>query len=290
MLKGDDIVGKAVLVYPTAEEIYKVQDLIFDYQRSQVIAFVVDAVGWRNEAKVLPWSGVQAVTPDAVVARSKNMIVEARQLFEIKQILQRDNINKGTPVRTTDGDNLGMVTDFYFDARTGAIEGYEVSGGMFADPKTGRSFLPVPGMLKLEEDTALVPPKIIELMKERGNRLSKPDDTNADTGPAPPRSWRQIKQASGGNWQDISTVSNQRENYQKPHLRENGTLVERTQGRRVHHPVRAENGSLVAAQGQIVTPKVIERARFYKKERELLKAVGLELENGSRTSPEKDSS
>lgn len=51
--------------------------------------------------------------------------------------------------------------------------------------------------------------------------------------------------------------------------------VEQAEGRRAQHLVRNEVGSILVAPGQIVTPVVVERAKFYHRERLLLQAVGL---------------
>lgn len=51
--------------------------------------------------------------------------------------------------------------------------------------------------------------------------------------------------------------------------------LEDARGRRVQWTVRASRGLIVAAAGQVVTQRVIDRARLYHKERGLLEAVGL---------------
>ena len=49
------------------------------------------------------------------------------------------------------------MVDLYFDETSGAIESYEVSGGIFADAYSGRSFVPAVQTLKIGEDYAFVP-------------------------------------------------------------------------------------------------------------------------------------
>ena len=65
------------------------------------------------------------------------------------------------------GRDLGTMTDLYFDDTTGAIEGYEVSGGLFADAYSSRSFVPAPDTLKIGEDIAFVPSETADLMQEQ---------------------------------------------------------------------------------------------------------------------------
>ncbi|HEY9597369.1 MAG TPA: hypothetical protein V6D33_06825, partial [Cyanophyceae cyanobacterium] len=53
--------------------------------------------------------------------------------------------------------------------------------------------------------------------------------------------------------------------------------IEQARGRRVLQTVRADDGLIIAASGQIVMEPVIDRARTYGKEAQLLNAVGLTL-------------
>ncbi len=64
---------------------------------------------------------------------------------------------RGTQIVTVCGQNLGRMVDLYFNEDTGEIEGYEVSGGIFADAYSGRSFVPAVQTLKIGEDYALFP-------------------------------------------------------------------------------------------------------------------------------------
>jgi hypothetical protein len=51
--------------------------------------------------------------------------------------------------------------------------------------------------------------------------------------------------------------------------------IEQSQGRRVNRMIFTPEGSVVAVEGQIVTPRVIERAKAHHQEQALLEAVGL---------------
>ena len=50
----------------------------------------------------------------------------------------------GTPVVTTVGERVGQIGDMYFDEESGAILGYEVSGGTLGDVLRGPPGCPVP--------------------------------------------------------------------------------------------------------------------------------------------------
>ncbi|MCZ7547206.1 MAG: PRC-barrel domain-containing protein [Anaerolineae bacterium] len=173
MLKGNDIVGKPVLDSNDHQPIKKVEELIFDPYHSQVLGFLLHKGGWAGGALALLWPNVLAVSPEAVITRSGDLIVEARWTVEIKRVLEVNERLMGRRMATTDGRDLGTVTDLFFDHQTGAIEGYEVAGGAFAGgafaaPST-RSFAPAPPQLTIEADAALVPPVVAQRMEERAD-------------------------------------------------------------------------------------------------------------------------
>jgi uncharacterized protein YrrD len=131
------------------------------------LGFLIDEGGWFSNAKVLPLNLVQAIGIDAVIVPSKDVIMPSSQYETIHRILESNNILNGTRIMTTDGRDLGILIDFYFDQKTGAVEGYEASGGLFADAYSGRSFVPAPQTLKIGEDVAFVPAATADLMAEQ---------------------------------------------------------------------------------------------------------------------------
>jgi uncharacterized protein YrrD len=167
MLKGRDILDKSVVSYDTGERFEKVKDLLFDQNNNQLIGLLLSEKEWFKSARVILLKDIQAVGPDAVIVPSQDAVLKAKDVPLINQILQRNNILKGTRIMTTDGQDLGTMIDLYFDERTGAVEGYEVSGGLFADAYSGRSFVPAIQTLKIGEDVAFVPSYTAEYMEEQ---------------------------------------------------------------------------------------------------------------------------
>jgi len=167
MRNGKGMIGKPVVAYDCGEEFRTIVDLIFDQEKNLLLGFLVDEGGWFNNALVLPLSKVQAIGSDAVIVPSKDTVSAASEFPDIQGILERDNILKGTKIMTTDGRDLGTMVDLYFDDLTGVIEGYEVSGGIFADAYSGRSFVPAPDTLKIGEDIAFVPSETADRMEEQ---------------------------------------------------------------------------------------------------------------------------
>ncbi len=167
MLNGKGMMGKPIVAYDSGEQFKNIVDLIFDQESNLLLGFLVDEGGWFSNALILPLASVQAIGVDAVIVASKSAIVPASEFPQIQRILERDNILKGTRIMTLDGRDLGTMEDLYFDEMNGLIEGYEVSGGIFADAYSGRSFVPAPDTLKIGEDIAFVPSETADLMEEQ---------------------------------------------------------------------------------------------------------------------------
>jgi uncharacterized protein YrrD len=167
MLKGRDILDKPIVSYDTGERFDKVKDLIFDQDNNQLLGLLIEESKLFRSAKVILLKDVKAIGPDAVIVPSKDSVVSSSEITVIEQILKRNNILKGTRIMTTDGRNLGSMIDLYFDEHNGSVEGYEVSGGLFADAYSGRSFVPAIQTLKIGEDVAFVPSQTADYMQEQ---------------------------------------------------------------------------------------------------------------------------
>jgi uncharacterized protein YrrD len=165
MRKGSDVIGKVIVTYDTGRKIDYIRDLIFDQKRNQLLGFLVEEKRLFRDAKVIPLQEVQAIGLDAIVIRSKASVVGASRIPAIQEILHHNNILKGTRILTTEGLDLGTLIDLFFDEQSGLVEGYEVSGGVFADAYSGRSFVPAPETLKIGSDVAFVPPETAQMME-----------------------------------------------------------------------------------------------------------------------------
>jgi uncharacterized protein YrrD len=364
MRKGKDIVGKPVVAYDSGEKIETIVDLIFDQYDNRLLGFLIDEGGWFSNAKVLPLNQVKAIGVDAVIIQSKESIALASDHDDIHKILENNNILNGTRIMTTDGRDLGTLIDFYFDETTGAVEGYEASGGLFADAYSGRSFVPAPQTLKIGEDVAFVPAETAGLMEEQVGGI-KAAMQNAN------EKIQETAQVAGGKLQETAQVAGEKiqETAQKAgdKLQEAGRVVsskvtdtivdpaaqkafaidkvaqktveapdggelvtegsiitagmcdtaeylgvldelyrsaggtltkplgkhidtavagltvEQAEGRRAQQAIYTSEGYIVVAQGQIVTTKVIDRAKANHQEAALLDSVGLSTSGAAQS-------
>jgi uncharacterized protein YrrD len=261
MRKGSDIVGKPIVAYDTGEKIGRVRDLIFDQERNYLVALLVQESGFMSDARILPLAAIKSIGIDAAIVSSLDQIIPAKSAPQVAAILDRNNIINGTHIMTVSGQDLGKMVDLYFDETTGAIEGYEVSGGIFADAYSGRSFVPAVQTLRIGENYAFVPVMVADLMEEQvGGIKAAIQDTNDKV------------QAAA---QDLSTKASAATAHYS---------VDQALGRRATTVVRTRDGLIVAAPGQIVTEKTIERAQTYHLEEVLLRSVGLSTSNAAKSS------
>lgn len=167
MRKGTDILNRPIIAFDTGKQIARVLDLVFDQDTNQLLGLLVKEAGLFRAVRVVPLNQIKAIGPDVVVIPGKDAIVSANDIPSIKAVIKHKLVLKGNRIVTTDGRNLGSVVDLYFDDQTGVIEGYEASGGLFADAYSGRSFIPAPQTVKIGEEVTFVPPETADLMEEQ---------------------------------------------------------------------------------------------------------------------------
>jgi len=300
MRKGSQVIGKPVVTFDSGERVVSVKDVLFDQDTNQIVGLLVDEGGLFNKAKIVRWQDVEALGPDAVIIHSREMLMTAESVPDVNSILQRNNVTKGTKLMTTDGRDLGSIADLYFDEDSGRVNGYEVSGGIFADAMSGRSFVPAPDTLQIGEDVAFVPPETATKMEEQVGGLraavesanERARDTVETLGERAQEATQQAKEATGNvaeHARQMAADGNERlaqissdasakvqeslSGAQAQLSSANRDSVESTRGRRVRYTVMTEDLTIIAAEGQIVTDEVIERAKRFGAEGKLLEAV-----------------
>jgi len=291
MLKGNELIGMPIVAYDTGEQVKVVTDLIFD-QQCNLLGFLVNSNFWSKE--VLPFHSIKVIGAEAIVALSQSAIVKAKQVPSVRDELQQDLSIQKTKVLTEEGRNLGTITDVYLDKETGAILGYEVRGGLFANLSFGTSFVPAPANLKLGKDVAFVPEEVAELMNEKASlngqglesigitpsfssHHQEEENTEKTNGKVLEQSANAVAAVetpsqlipTNGHTSSLNVVSHS-EYTSTPEV---VTTLEPLLGRRVLTSVYTEERFYIAAQGQIVTQAVIDCAWTYNKEKDLVVAV-----------------
>lgn len=167
MIKGKEILNRSIVAVSTGEKIDRVHDVIFDHQANQVLGLLVDEGGWFSAAKVVPFDRIRSVGEDAIMIGAADDVTTTREDGRLKEALNSKTSLIGLTLLTTDGQNLGRIADVFFDEHTGRVEGYEATGGLFADLSSGRTFVPAPESVQIGADTAIVPIGVAQAMQEQ---------------------------------------------------------------------------------------------------------------------------
>ena len=173
MRKATDLIGKPIVAHNSKCRLAIVQDLIFNQHQGALVALLTKEPSWVSSGKIILISQVQTIGIDVISVDSEAAIMSVSQVPTIKHLMNHRSILRGTQIMTTNGQNLGKMVDLYFDGRTGKVEGYEVSGGRFADAYTGHSFVPNSETFRLGKDFTFVADSVISLMEEQANSFKE---------------------------------------------------------------------------------------------------------------------
>jgi uncharacterized protein YrrD len=250
MLKGKQIIGNPIIAESSGDRIGTVQDVLIDPYSNQLGAFFLKKRLSRGAAVVLPWIGVKAVEPGRVITWAPTMLVKADELFDLKQLISQGTISEGTRFKTSDGQFLGSLFDFYFEEQSGAIVGYDVVGGVLTQSERDHAFLPAPDRISFDKDRNVVQIPV------QATSMNVDADCRPHLFEAFQRWIRQAEDTALVTPQPLATV-----------------LLQHAVGCRVQRTVVSEDGYIIAAEGQPVTRRVIEDAGRNQAEADLLKAV-----------------
>ncbi|GGI73007.1 PRC-barrel domain-containing protein [Deinococcus wulumuqiensis] len=167
MIKGKELLGRPVVAVSNGAQVDNVHDVVFDHQGNRVLALLVEEGGWFSAGKAVPFERVQSIGEKAVMIATPEDVVNTRRDPVLKEALAGKTNLIGMTLLTTDGQTLGKITDVYFDERSGQVEGYEASGGLFADMTNGRTFIPAPQTIQIGKDSAIVPADVAAAMREQ---------------------------------------------------------------------------------------------------------------------------
>jgi uncharacterized protein YrrD len=161
MHRVSDLVGKPIVSAANGERVGRVADVLLDRESCRTVGLVL-AGGLMSSEHVLPYSDVQVVGKDAIVARSGEGLMGPKQWRAQGVDTARSSSLRNKRVMTSTGRQLGAVNDVYLDEATGAVEALEVSGSRMGGLMQRKSVLPQsaaltigPDAIVVSEDTAL---------------------------------------------------------------------------------------------------------------------------------------
>jgi uncharacterized protein YrrD len=179
MNSASSFVGKQV-VTQAGTPIDTICDVIFDPHTHQVLCFIIEPGGWVGGTKILPWSDEFSITSNALTISSPEQIVFARTVPRIQAVLEDIQVVVGKKIVASDGRQLGILEDVYFDPKTGEIREYEVTT-LFQKPGFERKALLEPeemDFIESDNATLVVSPATTDVIEKRIHDGWKTDGNN----------------------------------------------------------------------------------------------------------------
>ena len=129
MIKGSQLVGRAVIDMEAAERLGKIKEIIVQRDGERVAGFVVvhgeTLVGTAGKRRMIPASAVHSIGPDAVTVRGSAM----QELAELDNLPRMSDII-GHKMVTQSGRLLGIIDDVLINRADGTIVGFVVGEGV----------------------------------------------------------------------------------------------------------------------------------------------------------------
>jgi uncharacterized protein YrrD len=161
VLRLQHIIGLPVIEADAGKHVGHVKDAWFD-EHWQLEGIILDA-GRRflSSMKTVFWQDVLVCGEDAVLIMNEDSVRKSK-VPDVQRCFHTGKVRlKDLPVVTIDGEQLGRISDVYFDVLLGRqILGYELTDGFIADLMEGRKWLPAPpepDAIMLGEDAIIVP-------------------------------------------------------------------------------------------------------------------------------------
>ncbi|MFI6087684.1 PRC-barrel domain-containing protein [Streptomyces sp. NPDC051218] len=159
MLAAD--LTKRPVVTLGGEAVAQVKDTVFDASGGQITGFTLAGRGLLSGPlkQSLPWSGVHALGPDAVMIPSDE-VLQARDAVVDKGEAGTGQV-RGARVLSDGGLELGTVLDAVVEGGpSGRVVGFEIATTEAMGRHERRAFLPAPGQLAMTGETLVIPAQL----------------------------------------------------------------------------------------------------------------------------------
>jgi len=291
MLKGRDILGMPVICLASGQKIGQVCEIVFDPLQGKILGFILDGGGWFRKAKVIRYSAVVSLGEDAITVGDEAAVITTNHKLEPWLRAGNEVSLIGAKVISERGNNLGIVEDLLIDVTNGKIYGYEISGGLIQDIIAGRLVMPKPASLTVGEGTIIVSndaeARICEQIAARRQEIAA-DDNGEETkqvvkDTAKAGDQRSLEDTARGEpiitWQDAEFAKEFSDfDHREEVFADDAAEVRlaRLIGRPIGRSVRDQQGRILIAKGEIITPEIIQRAEETGKIAELLLVASLD--------------
>jgi len=129
MIKGSQLIGRAVIDMEAAERLGKIKEIIVQRDGERLAGFIIvhgeTIVGSGGKRRMIPASAVYSIGPDALTVRGSRM----QELAELDNLPRMSDII-GHKMVTRSGRLLGVIDDMLVNGTDGSIVGFIVGEGV----------------------------------------------------------------------------------------------------------------------------------------------------------------
>lgn len=161
MQRTSDLIGKPIVSADRGEKVGTVSDVLLQTDEGRLAGLVVHTGMLRSE-RVLPYEEVKVLGGDAVVANSREAVIDPDGWEQRHVHARRSSRLNHQKVITRTGRQVGTIADIYVDEASGRVDAYDVATPAFAGLVHRHARLPHSSDLALGEDAVVVPDAVAD--------------------------------------------------------------------------------------------------------------------------------
>ncbi len=153
MVKFTSIIGHKAFDKETGKILGVINDAVISKEKNILSGLFLSKNRVLSKRTFIEMESIDNILSDGVFINNK--INKKFKIDKNKNKIISEILNK-ISVFTNDGDEIGKVSDFLIDEKSGRIEGFEISEGLSEDIYFGRKLLPIIGKVEFGEDIMTV--------------------------------------------------------------------------------------------------------------------------------------
>ncbi len=246
MRRSKEIIGLPVISINEAAEIGRVKGLLVNPATGSVEFIAIDRDGGFRECLVVPFKDVESIGPDVLTIAKAEVPVSLSSAPEALKALDHQVRLIGTPVMTRKGKIAGVITEFAVDEDSGIITGLEIA---LSGQQTPAGVIPTINVAAYGQKFVVINNDLPAALVPGFEHLEPASQND------------QPAEAKAAETADPLKYF---EEQQKQYLL----------GRTVTKQIVAEDGTIIAEAGEVVTKELINRATQHNKYIELTLNTG----------------
>lgn len=165
-----EVLNLPVICADSGKKAGAVKDILFSRNSREVKALLLEHKGLTLNKRVVFISELLSLGGGAAVVNGIGCIADMDREAFAKAFSDAGSL-LGLRVFSKTGGEIGVIRDVMFDIRTGRIESFEISDGLFQDIMQGWKLLPLFGKVELGEEFAIVDSEAVKEMEETGGGI-----------------------------------------------------------------------------------------------------------------------